>query len=253
MRGWGRAIKGVLLAGLLCLVAGCQTQLYDNLTEAEANAVLATLLDASVAAEKRPGTEGSFSVFVEEADFARAVAILDAHALPGKRYEDLGKVFGKDAMFSTPMEEKARFLFAMQEEIAHTLSVIDGVLDARVHLVLPEQDQLGRELQTPSAAVFVKHVDDERHDPLVHRAEIRRLVAASVPNLDEERIVVSFFPSRPLPAAATRAPALREIMGLRVTQDSADFLVWGAAAAGALVVLLALLAVVAWRRGKRGR
>jgi type III secretion protein J len=234
----------------LCLIlTGCETQLYGNLSEAEANAVIAALLDSSVPAAKRPGEEGVYTVFVDEADFARAMAILDSAALPQKRYSDLGNVFGGEAMFSTPMEEKARYLHAMQEELSNTVSKIDGVLTARVHLVLPEQDQLGRELYSPSAAVMVRHVDDERHDPVGHDADIKRLVAASVPNLAADRIVVTFFPVAPQGRAAP--PPFRNVLGMRVAGESAPRLWAVLGGMGALCLACACAAVYALTRGKK--
>jgi len=244
-------LAGVACLACLCL-AGCATQLYDNLDEAEANAVMAALIENGVDAEKRSGTEGSFSVFIDAADFARAVRTLDARALPGRRYDSLGRVFGKDAMFSTPMEEKARYLYALQEDLAHTLALVDGVLAARVHLVLPEQDQLGKEIQTPSAAVFVKHADDERHDPAAQRIEFRRLVAAAVPNLDEDRIVVSFTPAeaRAPSAAAVPPPAWTAVWGIRVARESAGALQF---LLGAAALACAGLAGAGFWMGRRSR
>ena len=208
---------------IACLwLAGCTTQLYDNLSEGEANAIVAALMENGMRAEKRSGTEETYSVFIAPDDFARAMRALESRALPGRRFDDLGRVFGKDAMFSTPMEEKARYLHAMQEELAHTVSLIDGVLAARVHLVLPEQDQLGRALQSPTAGVFVRHADDERHDPVMHSSEIRRLVAAGVPNLSPDDIVVSFFSAElfPLAEPPPPPPAWVDFLGARVAIDS---------------------------------
>jgi type III secretion protein J len=241
-----RFLSGILAAAACLLLAGCSTQIFDNLHESEANAVIAALMENGMAAEKRSGTEGTYSVFIDKADFARAVQVLESRALPRRRYDNLGQVFGKGAMFSTPMEEKARYLYAMQEDLAHTISLIDGVLAARVHLVLSEQDQLGRELQKPSAAVFINHMDDERHDPLMHRTEIRRLVAAAVPNLEEERIVVSFFPVDPRAFAPTPAvgPVWTTVMGVRVARESAGTLWY--MLSGMIVFGVALAAGAFW-------
>jgi type III secretion protein J len=248
----GRIVRR--FAVFLCLpallfVCGCQVQLFGALTESEANQILAVLLDAGLAAEKRPGEEGVFSVSVEETEFAVAIRILDGRGLPTRRYDDFGNVFGKAAMFSTPLEEKARYLYAMQEELAHTVSEIDGVLSARVHLVLPEQDQLGRTLQTPSAAVFIKYVDDERHDPVSQRMEIRRLVAAGVPNLDEERIVVSFFPGADESHPAPSRPPWKKVLGLKLDEDSASRLWWMLGGIAGAMLLEATILVLLLRKG----
>lgn len=247
-----RRIGSVVTALLACLfAAGCQTQLYGDLQEKEANAVVAALQEAAIEAEKRPGGEGMYAVFVDQADIARAMRVLEAAALPRRHYDDLGTVFGKGAMFSTPLEEKARYLYAIQEDLSKTISAIDGVLEARVHLVLPEMDQLGRSVQTPSAAVFVKHFDDERHDPVNRRLEIRRLVAAGVPNLDPERIVVTFFPVLPRDEAAA-TPVFRTILGLRVAEESAIHMWWAVGVAGAVAAaLVGMCLVLASRKGRK--
>jgi type III secretion protein J len=247
LRSLATTVLGLMLGLLL---AGCQTQLFGNLSESEANAVLAALLDASLSAEKRLGEENTFAVFVEADEFAQAVRVVEDQALPGRRYDDMGNVFGKEAMFSTPLEEKARYLYAMQEELAHTVGTIDGVLQARVHLVLQEKDQLGRDVQTPSAAVFVKYLDDERHDATTQRREIRRLVAAAIANLDEERIVVSFFPSpiRRLPPVAL---SWRSILGVRVEEDSLTRL--GVFLGCLLLLVLVLLGLLVRSHSRKNR
>lgn len=246
-----RHIHMILLAALACLVlTGCQKQLYGNLSEKEANDVLAALLEAGIPSEKREGEESTYAVWVEETEFARAVRILDDRALPGKRYDDLGTVFGKNAMFSTPMEEKARYLYAMQEELSRTISEISGVLVARVHLVLPEQDQLGREISKPSAAVFVKHVDDERHDPEVHLRQIRELVAASIPQLDKNDIVVTFFPVA-IKDSPAFTPNWRTVFGIRVAEESAPVLWWAAGIAPTVCLLLLAATLFSYLRRRK--
>jgi type III secretion protein J len=232
------------------VLAGCSTQLYADLTEKDANLILATLREANIPANKQPGVEGTYIVMVDETHFARAMEILDEKSLPRRKYDDLGSVFAKGGMFSTPLEEKARYLYATQEELSQTLSAIDGVLLARVHLVLPEQDQLGRVVQKPSAAVFVKYIDDPRYDTTAYQRDIRRLVAASVPNMEEERIAVTFFPTTMKVRDASAAPALVPVWNLQVSPLSASILrIYIATAVGVIILLFAAL-IALWWRGK---
>ncbi len=244
--------NAVLILLLLCcaLMAGCQTQLFGSLSEAEANAVLAALRSGSIRAEKKAAGEGAFAIFVEEEDFAAAVKLLDDQGLPGRTYADFGTVFGGDGMFNTPLEDRARYLFALQEDIARTIATIDGVLEARVHLVLQEQDQLGRQVQTPSAAVLVKHIDDARHDPVGHLSTLRKLIGAAVPNMSEEHIQVSFTPVPPR-AEPVLAQTWREVAGIRVMAGSERRLVALLAGLGIGCLALAGLAVVLAVRSRR--
>ena len=253
MSGYISRLPGVVAVVLaLVFLGGCMAQLYGDLSEEEANIVLAALLENGLAAEKRAGVEGAFIVMVEEADFAQAVQVLDGRGLPARRFDDLGKVFGKVAMFATPLEEKARFLYAMQEELAQTISNIDGVLTARVHLVLPEQDQLGRSIQSPSAAVFVRHADDDRHDPVGQRRDIRQLVAAAVPNLDVERIVVSFFAATPSVVLPRTPQQYETVFGVTMSRQSVTRFWWILGGAGGIVILaLAATAIALARRGRK--
>lgn len=247
-----RWIATALFAAALCLVlTGCQAQLFGGLAENEANAVVAALQTAGIQSEKRAAEEGRFAIFVDDASFAQAVKVLDDQAIPSRKYEGLGTVFPGGAMFVSPVEERARLLHAMQEELAQTVSTIDGVLEARVHIVLPEQDQLGRPITTPSAGVLVKHVDDARHNPVQHQLEIRRLLSASVSGLDEENIAVSFIPVPQRATDAAQAPAWKTVLGIRVAPESTQRL-WTLLAVAAGVCLLAVIAslTVVLRRRK---
>ena len=48
-------------------------------------------------------------------------------------------------------------IYALSEELSRTVSEIDGVISARVHVVLPENDPLRRDLVPSSASVFIRH------------------------------------------------------------------------------------------------
>ena len=48
-------------------------------------------------------------------------------------------------------------IFALSQEALASVLEIDGVLSARVHLVLPENDPLRQQLIPSSASVFIRH------------------------------------------------------------------------------------------------
>jgi len=153
--------RAFLLAALVALVAlaGCagRVDLLSTIPERDANEVIAELLNKGVAATKVSGKEGNASVQVPQADVARALDVLKAAGLPRESFKGMGQVFTKDGLISSPVEERARYLYALSQELSGTLSNIDGVLFARVHLVLPERGT-GIDKGLPSsAAVFIKH------------------------------------------------------------------------------------------------
>src|SRR5215472_9545023 len=145
--------RWLLLLALLPLLAACKVELYSNLTEQEANEILAALLSRGVDAEKVPGREQTSTVNVEKSQLAQAIDILKTEGLPREKLASMGEVFQKQGLVSSPLEERVRLIYALSQELSTTLGHIDGVVTARVHVVLSEGD--GEGPSTPSsAAVF---------------------------------------------------------------------------------------------------
>src|SRR5688572_18736495 len=116
--GWALSLL-VLLA-----LSGCKQAVYSHLTEAEANDVLLTLIRGGVQAEKRPAEENTFSVFVPDGEVATAIELLRADAQPSEHYTTLGEVFARNGLISSPTEERVRYIYGLQQELAKTLSQI---------------------------------------------------------------------------------------------------------------------------------
>lgn len=184
-------------AALLLSACGRQTELMSSMPEQEANDVLAALRNGGMDANKVPGKEGMVGVTVDSAEFGRAVEFLRTKGLPHARHSGMGQVFKKEGLISSPLEERARYLFALSQELNATLSQIDGVTVARVHVVLPERG-IGAETQVPSsAAVFIKYQEGYNLDVL--QPQIRRLVTNSIPGLTPEKISIVLFGVQPAP------------------------------------------------------
>jgi type III secretion protein J len=184
-----RAARGLVLAAVLGLAAcGARVDLLSTIPERDANEVIAELLNKGISATKITGKEGNASVQVPQADVARAIDVLRVAGLPRESFKAMGQVFSKDGLISSPVEERARYLYALSQELSGTLSHIDGVLFARVHLVLPERGT-GLDKGSPSsAAVFIKHRAE--YDIEILQPQVRRLVANSIPDLSADRVTV---------------------------------------------------------------
>ncbi len=112
------------------------------------------------------------SVRVASENIERSVNILDAAGLPRKARTNLGEVFQKSGVISSPMEERARYIYALSQEVESTLAQIDGVVVARVHVVLPERIAPGEPVQPASASVFIKYhdtLDPDSIEPRIRR------------------------------------------------------------------------------------
>jgi len=193
-RRWRKILQPWLL---VLLLAGCDSQVILNtgLTENDANDIISELSKYKIEADKQIDKTG-VTVLVAQDNIERSVRILNANGLPHKARTNLGEVFQKNGIISSPLEERARYIYALSQELESTLSQIDGVVVARVNVVLPERVAPGEPVQPASASVFIKYTPDMDPDSIEPR--IRRLVAASIPGLsgkNDGALSVVFVPA----------------------------------------------------------
>lgn len=186
----------LLLVSLLLtlLLMACQVNVYQGLTEEQANTMLATLLKHGIRAEKTAAGKAGYTLSVEKSQLIQSLEILKTNNLPREDFDNLGKVFSGQGMISSPSEERARTAYAISQELADTFSRIDGVLTSRVHVVLAATDQISDTRTQPSAAVFLRHTPESPVPNLV--SKIRELSAKAIPGLDYERVSVMLVPVR---------------------------------------------------------
>jgi type III secretion protein J len=224
-----RAMMAMILSVFLTACGGGKVELLGNLPEKEANEVIGVLLNAAIDVQKVPGKDGMVSLEVERDSLARAIDVLQELGLPRRLHSKMGDVFKKENLISSPLEERARYLYALSQEMEHTLSKIDGVVAARVHIVLPERLGPGDPNLPSSASVFIKYRQGHGVENLV--SQVRSLVANSVSGLSTEKVAVALFPSASLNTSAvvrwtdvlffrvqeSSAPALRILLGIMGT------------------------------------
>lgn len=185
------------ILALFCLTAcSRKVELQTNVLENDANEMVGVLLKSGVFAEKKTNKDGA-TVMVPEADIGRAMSILTANGLPRKQITGLGEIFKKEGMISTPLEERARYIFGLSQELEKTLSQIDAVVSARVHVVLPERIAPGEPIMPSSASIFIKHKKGFDIDLMTPR--IRSMVSTSIPGLSDlqkDKISIIFVDSQ---------------------------------------------------------
>ena len=235
MRGRTTALAGL---AALALLAACKEELHTGLSEAEANEIVSVLTRAGAEASRTLGGDGTATVLVESADFGRAVEVLKSQGYPKRAYLTLGDVFQGDGFVVSQMEERARFVFAMTEELSRTIAEIDGVLGARVHVVLPTSDPMSRSRAASSASVAIRHLAAADTEDLL--PQIKMLVANSIEGLSYDKVSVVF-----IPVAASAGPppppaegAARGPLAALAASGAGWIGAAGGAAGGALLMLL---------------
>ncbi|EFP95863.1 type III secretion system inner membrane ring lipoprotein SctJ [Vibrio caribbeanicus] len=226
-----KIMRTVWLSMVLCLV-GCQAELYTGVDQKEGNEMLSILLSEGVVASKEPDKDNTVKLMVDNAQIAFAVDVLKRNGYPREQFSTLKDVFPKDDLISSPLAERARLIYAKSQELSATLSQIDGVLVARVHVVLEEEELRPGERPTPaSASVFIKHAADIALDSYV--PQIKLLVNNSIEGLNYDRISVVMVPSSEA-RLTSKVKQFENILSIEVTKDTASNLIM-------LLVLLALL------------
>ena len=144
---------------------------------------------------------------------------------------------------SSPFEERVRYIYALGEDVAQTLSQIDGVVTARVHLVIPDAPQLGQAVKPSSAAVFIKHQPGTDMEFLV--PQIRRLVSSAIEGLDYQSVTVVMTEAQPSKQTSGAAlNATTEVLPGLAIRDTDIGRFWQLAGI-AVAVLLAIVAATA--------
>ena len=133
-----RTLRSWLALAAAILLAACGEQdLYADLSQRQANEMVAVLRNAGIEADKQPRDNNRFAVVAPKDDFSQAIEVLRAAGYPRDGFDSLGQVFKKEGFVSSPLEERARLTHALSQEISNTLASIDGVVMARVHLSVP--------------------------------------------------------------------------------------------------------------------
>lgn len=206
-----RLCAGVLLAFVF---AGCgKVPLFSELAENEANEMMAILLQREIVCTKLAGKDEKWSLKVSQADFSRAVDLLKAQGYPRDKFVRIGDVFQKSGLVSSPTEERIRYMYALSQEIAETFMRIDGVMNARVHIVIPDNDPLAAKITPSSAAIFIRYrpgFDIESLSP-----QLKSLVMRSIEGLNYDNVSLVLVPA----AAASGPVASAKLAGSPVPQD----------------------------------
>ena len=185
--------------------------------------------------ESDPLVEGRFRVVVARDDAARAIERLRDEGLPRPKPPGVLDAMDKGALVPSRAAEHAQFVAGLSGDLERTLESVDGVLDARVHLNVPDPDPLR---DAPSlkatASVLVEH---RGATPPLASPEVQRLVAGGVAGLAASDVAVVLVP-RPAPAAmdGERLAHVGPIAVARASMRSLQLALVG------LVLLVAVLA-----------
>ncbi|OGF65753.1 MAG: EscJ/YscJ/HrcJ family type III secretion inner membrane ring protein [Candidatus Fischerbacteria bacterium RBG_13_37_8] len=189
-------MKRLMLLLITCLMfTGCSVHLQDGLNEDQANEIVVTLRSHGIPAEKiqtGTGQKKQYAVTVVKSKATEAWEMMKENDLPAEAEKGFDEIYGKGSLVPSATEEQALFLKGLQGEIAETIRTIDGVVRARVHVVLPAESLFGdeKEREQPKAAVFIKYVLRGDKSLPFKESELKALVAGSIKGLQTKDVEV---------------------------------------------------------------
>jgi flagellar M-ring protein FliF len=185
----GFGILAILIATAVFAWWAMRTEysvLFSRLTEQDAAGIVAELKKQKVEYQL---DDGATTIRVPAARVHDVRLALMSSGTPiagGVGFE----IFDRQGLGATEQSQRVSYQRALQGELARTIGALDGVNQARVHLVLPESTLFRRDRQEARASVSLKL------EPgiVLQNAQIfgiQRLVAAAVSGLDIGRVVVT--------------------------------------------------------------
>ncbi len=182
------ALVAILISAIVVLVLWMNKTefqvLYSNLSEDDAARVVEKLRDENI--EFEVGSGGVISVsseFVHETRLRIAAAGLPKGS--GVGFE----IFDKSGFGVTEFVQKINYTRALQGELARTISVLNEVDTARVHIVTPKKRLFAPEDELARASVVLKFIEGGRLNASQINGVVN-LVASSVDGLNHKNVTV---------------------------------------------------------------
>lgn len=164
---------------------GMQT-LYSGLNTQDEAEMVEALRQAGITF-KQNSSGGAIQVAAE--DVHRARLQLASQGLPRSAGGGFETMREEQGIGVSQFLENARYQHALETELSRTISQLQPVRSARVHLAIPQRSAFVRNRQQPSASVLValypgRRLEDGQVDAVVH------LVASSIPELQASKVSV---------------------------------------------------------------
>ncbi|MEZ5815096.1 MAG: flagellar basal-body MS-ring/collar protein FliF [Alphaproteobacteria bacterium] len=188
------AVMAAILAGLVLFFIFISVRvsspemklLYSDLSSADSGAIASKLEESGIKYNVSP--DGG-RIVVAETEVGRARLLLAEAGLPNGG--SLGyELFDKQSTFGTTnFVQNINQVRALEGELARTISSLDSVRSARVHLVLPQRELFSRESRASSGSVYLgirpgAHIEREQI------LAIQSLVSSAVPDLKTANVTI---------------------------------------------------------------
>jgi type III secretion protein J len=189
-------VAKLVFLGLLAVLSGCSRTVATDIHERDATEIAVALRNQGIASTRSMTDSKKWAVSVDSNDWGDATSVMLSAGLPRAETQGYAELLKKDSMISSPSTEKAKLLFAASNELSRSLQDIDGVVSARVHLVIPDKDPFREKQRNSSASVLIKHSSEIK--PADLEPAVRSFVSRSAEGLTPETVSITFVAARPV-------------------------------------------------------
>jgi flagellar M-ring protein FliF len=192
--------------------------LYGNLEANDASQVVQALQTSGI---KYKLSDDTGAVMVPAEDVHAARLKLAAQGLPEGSSSGLDLINKDSGIGVSQFMENARYQYALETELARTISSLRSVAAARIHLAITQQSAFVRDRHPVSASVFLQlrpggRLESEQVQAIIH------LVASSIPDLSADQVTVVDQQGRLLsqPVSAQSAMQTEQFAAAQRIEDS---------------------------------
>lgn len=215
-------VGSLVLLGLFAMWAGRPNYAtaYTGLSEKDAADVVKVLQDLGVPYRL---TDGGTAIQVPAQDVYRVRLEVARQGLPrgGSVGFELFDQGGIGNLGMTEFTQRVNYQRALEGELARTITAMEGVEQARVHLVLPEKRLFAQQQEKPTASVMLVLRPGARLSEEQIWA-IGNLVASSVEGLEPEQVTIVDTHGRVLAEGGVKRTGESSRMRLSLAQISAE-------------------------------
>lgn len=189
-----KSLRLLLITSVLITLSGCKEAAISHISERQANEVVALLQRYNINADKKKGEKNTFIVTVDHSQLRHAIVLMNENHLPSKDDVEIDQFFPTDALVASPRAEKARLISAIEQKLQQSLTRLNPVIDARVHLSYPLDDDKrpGNKSEKRVSVMIIHHPIDE---PTIFSNKVRLLILNSFTDVSLENITVVLFPA----------------------------------------------------------
>ena len=159
--------------------------LYQQLSPEEASKITEKISEKSIAYELR---NGGTTIYVPKEKVYQLRLDMAKEGLPEGQQGGY-KIFDNEKIGVSPFVQNVNLKRALQEELAKSIQMINGVVHARIHIVAPEQTLFTPEAGKTTASVVLRLKPGYRVSAL-NIAAITHLVSGSVEGLTSDNVTV---------------------------------------------------------------